>query len=49
MVARSKYDLKGAQMLKVPLDVWKKFVKQFGDNAAEMARDCLDGCAEAGI
>ena len=45
MGKKSKYDLFGAQMVKIPQSIWERLVKEFGVDAAEQARDCLDLCA----
>lgn len=45
MPTKSKYDLKGAQHVKIPSSIWEKYVEKFGkDQASEMIRDDLDLC-----
>jgi len=44
MPKKSNYDLSDYQMLKVPQEIWKKYVEKHGKAAAERARDDLDLC-----
>ena len=42
MPTKSKYDLSDSHMLRVPLSIWKRYVKKHKDKAPEQARDDLD-------
>ena len=42
MPRKSKYNLADSHMLRVPLSIWKRYVKKHKDNAPEQARDDLD-------
>ena len=47
MPKKSKYDLEGAQSVKVPLTIWNAYVEKFGkDETPDTIRDDLELCIE---
>lgn len=45
MPTKSKYDLEGAQHVRIPREIWNAYVDKFGkEEAPDQIRDDLDLC-----